>query len=232
MLLLADGAFAEASAATTELVDNPAMLQLDLVWADFRLLQQHQGGGGGGGGAGGGALADAEARLGRAREQLRRAHGPAGERLRVLHGGFRPELATYVRLELLEGVARYHRGDWDGARGKLLEARNKYGLLQVSGEAAGALEGMGFTRKEAERALRFCGGTDVAAAAEAAAGWRAQEAERREAEERRRGRRREQQRLGRTRGVRGGGAPQPLPTFPSRSRELRVLLSAVLAQQQ
>lgn len=39
-------------------------------------------------------LAGARQQLRRARDTLTRAHGPALERLRVLHGGFRPELAT------------------------------------------------------------------------------------------------------------------------------------------
>lgn len=39
-------------------------------------------------------LATARQRLSKARACLARSHGPNGERLRVLHGNFRPELAT------------------------------------------------------------------------------------------------------------------------------------------
>ncbi len=36
-------------------------------------------------------------RLLRARQALQRSHGPHQERVRVLHGNFRPEMATWVQ---------------------------------------------------------------------------------------------------------------------------------------
>lgn len=44
-------------------------------------------------------LAAARERLAKARACLERSHGPAGERLRVLHGNFRPELATCASVQ-------------------------------------------------------------------------------------------------------------------------------------
>ena len=43
-------------------------------------------------------LAAGQARLVKARKCLERSHGAGGERLRVLHGNFRPELATCASL--------------------------------------------------------------------------------------------------------------------------------------
>lgn len=151
VLLLAEEAFGVASSDLTSRVDNVAILLLDAVWVMFRLRDATK-------------LATACSRLRTCREGFSRAHGPNLERLRTLQGGFAPEMGLYVRLELLEGVAAYHGGDWEVARSKLTAARDRWKSLQLSDDSLAALAGMGFGESEATRGLRFCGG-DVAKAA-------------------------------------------------------------------
>lgn len=127
-----------------EAVDNVALLQLDTVWCYFMLQDMAR-------------LADAGKRLSQAREGLRRSHGPHLERLRTLQGGFCPELAIYVRLELLEGVVAFHTGLFEAAKRSMVSAQSKYNQLQVSDEALAFLVSMGFSTKESQRALRVSG---------------------------------------------------------------------------
>ena len=83
---------------------------------------------------------------------MTRAHGANLERLRVLQGGFKPELAVYVRLELLEGVSAYYEGDAERARERLESARRKWERLQIEPASIDTLATMGFSRSEAMRA--------------------------------------------------------------------------------
>jgi hypothetical protein len=59
------------------------------------------------------------------------AHGPALERVRKLHGGMCPELATYVRLETLEGLVAWHMQELGTAKGSLDAALQRWQKLQV-----------------------------------------------------------------------------------------------------
>ena len=67
----------------------------------------------------------------------------------MLHGGFQPELAIYVRLELLEGLSALYSGsDKMAARRSLLSAQAKWQQLAVSDDALAQLLSMGFTASE------------------------------------------------------------------------------------
>lgn len=168
-------------------VDNVGLLLLDSVWCLFKLQDS-------------GRLAAARAKLRRARTCLAASHGAHLERLRVLHGNFQPELAIYVRLELLEGVSSYYGGgDAAAARERLLSAQAKWRRLAVADDALASLVGMGFTSSEASRALRFCSG-DVGQAAAFVLQQRQVAAERKAADRRKRAARKEVEALGRTAG--------------------------------
>lgn len=144
VLSMAEESFSLCDRKFLEAVDNVALLQIDTVWCLFMLRDIER-------------LAVARERLARARDGLKRSHGPNLERLRVLQGGFCPELALYVRLELLEGVVAYHSGQLEAAKGSLLSAQKKFEELQISDEAVAALAQMGFSMKEARRSLRVSG---------------------------------------------------------------------------
>lgn len=63
-----------------QLVDNPPILQIDMVWCYFMLRDISW-------------LSEAGIRLEKAREGIERAHGKDSSRVRLLQGGRYPELA-------------------------------------------------------------------------------------------------------------------------------------------
>ncbi|KAL3142217.1 hypothetical protein ABBQ38_002565 [Trebouxia sp. C0009 RCD-2024] len=154
VLLLAEEAFGMCSPKHLEMVDNVGLLMIDIVWCYFQLRAIGQ-------------LASARARLDKAQQSLHCSHGPSGARMRRLHGNFCPELAIYVRLELLQGVAAFHSSD-KLASHHLSSALAKWQRLQVGDEALATLASMGFTTSQATGALRFCEGNIDQAASFAA----------------------------------------------------------------
>jgi FtsZ-binding cell division protein ZapB len=82
-LCISQEAFSLCDRKILEAVDNVALLQIDTVWSLFMLRDIAR-------------LAVARERLKKAREGLLRSHGKNLERLRVLQGGFCPELALCV----------------------------------------------------------------------------------------------------------------------------------------
>uniref|UniRef100_A0A383VM59 UBA domain-containing protein n=1 Tax=Tetradesmus obliquus TaxID=3088 RepID=A0A383VM59_TETOB len=149
-LLLAEESFGLVSPSVLEGVDNLGMLLLDIVWCCYKLRDVSR-------------LGVCSERLAQARRMLAKAHGPHQERLRLLHGGFSPEQAIYVRLELLEGVVAFHSGEAAAAAAHLAAAQARWQRLQLSPGALLALAEMGYAEQEAQRALRFSG-DDLAAA--------------------------------------------------------------------
>ncbi|XP_024370673.1 uncharacterized protein [Physcomitrium patens] len=195
-----------------EAVDNVALLQIDTVWCLFMLRDIER-------------LSVARERLARARDGLKRSHGPNLERLRVLQGGFCPELALYVRLELLEGVVAYHSGQTDAARASLLSAQEKFEQLQISDEQVAALAQMGFSMKEARRSLRVSG-KDASLAVEFVMNERAKAQQKAEEDDRRQTERREQKKYGKTVGGKGVDITK-LNELASLGYERRILAEAL-----
>ncbi|EFJ41254.1 hypothetical protein VOLCADRAFT_107771 [Volvox carteri f. nagariensis] len=165
-LLLAEEALALCDPSLTSAIDNLPLLLIDLVWAAYKLRDVRR-------------LAVSKERLAKARAGLARAHGPRLERLRNLTGAaFSPELATYLRLEVLEGLVGYYSGESRTAvEGSFRAAQAKWRRLQVSDEALALLQGMGYELQESRRGLRLSGG-DVTAAVDFILEQRKAEAER------------------------------------------------------
>ncbi|KAJ0241791.1 Uncharacterized protein HA466_0211580 [Hirschfeldia incana] len=142
VLAMAEESFLLCDPKILELVDNIPMMEIDIVWCYF-LLRDIK------------CLADAGSRLVKARKGLERAHGKDLSRVRLLQAGQCPELALYVRLELLEGVVAYHTGQNDKALNALKSAHAKLLQLQIPDETLSVVMGMGFQEKDAKRALRL-----------------------------------------------------------------------------
>ncbi|CAL5222997.1 g5442 [Coccomyxa viridis] len=145
VLLLAEESFQCCKDDLLKYIDNLGLLLMDTVWCFFQLRDEQ-------------SLAAAQERLAQARQCFARSHGPNQERIKVLHGNFCPELAMYVRLELLEGVAAYYSGNKALAQAKLKSSEQRWQQLQVSDERLAELMSMGFKSQEAKRSLRFCQG--------------------------------------------------------------------------
>ncbi|XP_010413737.1 PREDICTED: NEDD8 ultimate buster 1-like isoform X2 [Camelina sativa] len=152
--------------AMAEFVDNLPMMEIDIVWCYF-LLRDIK------------CLSDAGVRLERARKGLERAHGKDLSRLRLLQAGQSPEMALYVRLELLEGVVAYHTGQCDKALNALKSAHAKFLQLQIPDETLSLVMGMGFQEKDAKRALRL-NNQDIASSVDFLIEERAKRAQKRE----------------------------------------------------
>ncbi|CAI9100919.1 OLC1v1038109C3 [Oldenlandia corymbosa var. corymbosa] len=142
VLTMGEEAFSLCDPRVIEMVDNVSILQIDMVWCYFMLHDISW-------------LTEAGVRLAKAREGLERAYGKEAIRMRLIQGQRFPELALYLRLELLEAVVAYHSGQFEKSRDALSAAQMKYSKLQVPDEALSLLMGMGYKESDAKRALRM-----------------------------------------------------------------------------
>ncbi|URE11649.1 UBA [Musa troglodytarum] len=122
VLYMGEEAFSLCDPKVAEMIDNVPILQLDIVWCYFMLQ-------------GISCLAVAGIWLENARKGFERSHGKDSTRLRLLQAGYQAELATYLRLELLEGVVAYHNGKYEEARKALSSAQAIYmQALKMTGQ--------------------------------------------------------------------------------------------------
>ncbi|KAJ4957621.1 hypothetical protein NE237_024732 [Protea cynaroides] len=142
VLAMGEEAFSLCDPKVIEMIDNVPILQIDTVWCYFMLRDISW-------------LSMAGLRLAKAREGLECAHGKDSSRVRFLQQGYHPEIALYLRLELLEGVIAYHSNRFEKSQKALSSAQAKYLQLQVSDEALSLLMSMGYKEREAKRALRM-----------------------------------------------------------------------------
>ncbi|CAH2044505.1 unnamed protein product [Thlaspi arvense] len=142
VLSMAEESFLLCDPKILEFVDNIPIMEIDIVWCYFLLRDLK-------------CLSDAGVRLEKARKGLERAHGKDLSRVRLLQAGQCPELALYVRLELLEGVVAYHTGQNNKALNALKSAHAKLSQLQIPDETLSLVMGMGFQEEDAKRALRL-----------------------------------------------------------------------------
>ncbi|CAA3010803.1 NEDD8 ultimate buster 1 [Olea europaea subsp. europaea] len=142
VLTIGEEAFSLCNHKVIEMVDNVSILQIDMVWCYFMLHDISW-------------LSVAGIRLTKAREGIEHAHGKESSRMRALQGGRCPELALYLRLQLLEGVIAYHNGQLQKSKEALTAVQAKYTQLQVTDETLSLLMSMGYKARDAKRALRM-----------------------------------------------------------------------------
>ncbi|XP_050380673.1 uncharacterized protein LOC126797940 [Argentina anserina] len=184
VLSMGEEAFSLCDPKVLELVDNPSILQIDMVWCYFMLRDINW-------------LSVAGIRLEKAREGLERSYGRDSSRARLLQAGRYPECALYLRLELLEGVVAYHSGQVDKSMKVLTSAQEKFIQLQVPDESLSLVMSMGFRERDAKRALRMSN-QDVSSAVDFLVDQKAKRAQKREDDIRRRNEIMEQKKYGTT----------------------------------
>ncbi|KAL5697827.1 hypothetical protein ACHQM5_028938 [Ranunculus cassubicifolius] len=142
VLIMGEESFSLCDAKFLEMIDNVSILQIDMVWCYFMLRDIKW-------------LSMAGVRLGKARQGIERSYGKDLSRVRILSGNCCPELALFLRLELLEGVVAYHSGEIDKCRKALTSAGAKLAQLEISDESLSLIMAMGYKEKETKRALRM-----------------------------------------------------------------------------
>ncbi|PON68522.1 Translation elongation factor [Parasponia andersonii] len=184
VLTMGEEAFSLCDPKVIEFIDNPPIMQIEIVWCYFMLRDISW-------------LSVAGERLQKARQDFERSHGKDSSRVRLLQGARYPELALYLRLELLEGVVAYHSGQFDKSRKVLTSAQEKFIQLQVPDEALSLVMSMGFREHDAKRALRMSN-QDVGSAIDFLVEEKARRAQKREEDLRRQKEIVEQRKYGRT----------------------------------
>ncbi|XP_042187823.1 NEDD8 ultimate buster 1-like [Callorhinchus milii] len=142
-LLDADAEFGKCGSEILTIVDNYAVLQLEVVWCYVHLEQLD-------------CLRDAEDRLRRAQTRLNSCYGENLERLYNLKGNTAKEQVLFLRLKLLQGVVLYHKGKLDETNKHLNEAEMLLRKLSVDDTKVTKLMTFGFTAQEARLGLRAC----------------------------------------------------------------------------
>ncbi|KAL3266981.1 hypothetical protein HHI36_011129 [Cryptolaemus montrouzieri] len=150
-LLEADEEFKHCNSQLLTLVDNYALLDLDIAWC-YLCLQSVSN------------LPDAQERLKRCEEAFIRSYGPNFERVIALKGSSGNEAALMMRLHLLQAIILYHRNKRSEALQLLQTTEQELIRLKVDENSVLQLVELGYTMAEARIGLRATHG-DINSAA-------------------------------------------------------------------
>lgn len=141
LLLEADREFSACGSELLEMVDNYAILSLDIAWCYLSVHAVSE-------------LPDAEQKLAKCEEKFRSSYGRNMERVAALKGSQSNELALMARLHLLQGVVAFHLGRDREARLQLEKVSTEMQLLSVDEMELMEIVSMGYTVAEARLGLR------------------------------------------------------------------------------
>ena len=141
LLLEADREFSACGSELLEMVDNYAILSLDIAWCYLAVHAVSE-------------LPDAEQKLARCEEKFKSSYGRNMERVAALKGSQSNELALMARLHLLQGVVAFHLGRDREARLQLEKVSTEMQLLSVDEMELMEIVSMGYTIAEARLGLR------------------------------------------------------------------------------
>ena len=144
-LLEADDEFKKCRASILQLVDNYAILNLDISWCYMCMKSLD-------------VLHDVTERLQRSEQFFNKSYGNNLQRLYALKGSTGEEVALFVRLYTLQGVAAYHKEQFQESLSLLRKARGYISTLEIDDSMLGQMMALGFDSVESKRALRSSNG--------------------------------------------------------------------------
>nr|XP_040236532.2 NEDD8 ultimate buster 1-like [Anopheles coluzzii] len=152
LLLEADHDFRNCNSQLLNVVDNYALLNLDIVWCYLRLKNLNQ-------------LPDAEERLKVCELKFQQSYGKNMARVAAIRGEQSNEKILLVRLHLLKAVLYFHQNKRDDARTMFRVVETELLKLRIDDDCLSRLMECGYGMKECRIALRACS-NDVEAAIE------------------------------------------------------------------
>jgi len=141
MLLEAEQEFSQCRSELLDMVDNFAILSLDIAWCYLALQTVSE-------------LPDAEARLTRCEEKFKASYGNNLERVAALKGSKGNEQTLMLRLHLLQGIVAYHLGRDREAKLLLEKVSIEMQMLSVDEVDLMEIVSMGYSVGEARLGLR------------------------------------------------------------------------------
>lgn len=141
LFLEADHELSICNSNLVQMIDNYAILNLDIVWCYMCLKSIMQ-------------LPDAERRLKICEEGFKRSYGENFSRLEKLKGSTENEKALIMRLHLLQGVLCFHLNRRNESISMLSVAERELNALKVDESLLNILMEMGYKRAEAITGLR------------------------------------------------------------------------------
>jgi len=141
LLLEAEQEFSQCRSDLLGMVDNFAILSLDIAWCYLALQTVSE-------------LPDAESRLAMCEEKFKSSYGDNMERVAALKGSKGSEQALITRLHLLQGIVAFHLGRDREAKLLLEKVTLEMQLLAVDEMDLMEIASMGYTISEARVGLR------------------------------------------------------------------------------
>ena len=144
-LLEADEVLKSCSSELLNAVDNYAILNLDICWCYLALKNIE-------------ALPDIDERLKNCEKCFKKSYGNDMERLIALKGSTGEEVARFVRLYTLQGIAAYYNNKFEESLEFLRKAECLISSLKLDENQITRLLECGFELTESKKALRACKG--------------------------------------------------------------------------
>jgi len=141
LLLEAEREFSQCNSELLQMVDNYAILSLDIAWCYLTNNVVSE-------------LPDADIKLARCEEKFKSSYGNNMERVAALKGSQSNELALMARLHLLQGVVAFHLGRDREARLQLEKVSTEMQLLSVDEVDLLEIVSLGYSIAEARLGLR------------------------------------------------------------------------------
>ncbi|XP_046850929.1 NEDD8 ultimate buster 1-like [Xenia sp. Carnegie-2017] len=145
LFLAAEEEFRQCRSEVLNAVDNYAILCLDVVWCYLQLQSIRD-------------LPNADELLKKCEKCLKKSYGENLERLVSLTGGSAKEKVLYLRLNLLQAISAFHKGDMRQASRLLVMVEQEVNQLKIDDGSLSQMISMGFGASESRLALRSCNG--------------------------------------------------------------------------